>query len=136
MNFRFAVGDEVILSRTCGRGPKDTVLVLVREYVAGVFHAELPDGSVLRVRSSELVRVRRPSDDAARAQVAERRAQREIERAAKLDRVRRNREEFEHMEQYRVRLTADGLPDKRCKPKFSAKNAPQSIRSRGRSNLL
>lgn len=135
MNFAFTVGDIVEFATNCVRSPKCVEMELVREYVGNVFHARLPDGTILRVRSSELIRIRRPSDEVERVAVEARKAQRKVERDAREDRVERNKEEFAYMGKYRVRLTAKGLPDKRCKPKFSAKNAPQSIRARGRSNL-
>lgn len=129
VNFTFKVGDVVVL-----RGASDEML-LVREFVTGVFHAKRSDGSLLRVRSSQLLRVRRPSDEARAAEVAARKALKATEIKSRLEHVTRNQRDFEEMEGIGIRLTAKGLPDKRCKPRYRAENAPLAIKPRGRSNL-
>ena len=129
MNFNFLVGDVVVL-----RGASDE-MILVREFVAGVFHAKRADGSLLRVRSAQIVRVRRPSDEVRAAEVAARKELKATELRARKEHVDRNMRDFQVVEDIGIRLTAKGLPDKRCKPRYRADTAPVAIKPRGRSNL-
>lgn len=131
MNFEFREKDIVVL-----KDRPELEMELVKEFVRGVFHAKRPDGKILRVRSAQLVRVRRPSDEAERAAIDERKAQKAQELKLRADRVERNTEEFAHLAEYRIRLTADGLPDQRQKPKYTAKNSPERIRRKPRGELI
>jgi len=130
VNFRFEVGDIVVL---VGGGQR---MVLVHEFVRGLFHAKLPDGRILRVRSSQLLRVQRPSDDVKRTETDRRKAERAVELSVRRSRVERNKQEFGYLAQFRIPLTADGLPDKRYKPKYTAANSPKGIRRKPRGGLL
>lgn len=132
MNFEFRVGDFVEWKKMPG-----VRLELVREFVAGIFHAKREDGTLFRVRSADLsVRLRRPSEEIERKKIDERKARKQEELRVRKDRVEKNRKEFAHLSAYKIRLTADGLPDQRCKPRYDAKTSPKSIKPRSRSNLL
>lgn len=135
MNFAFEVGDIVVFTPRNKRREDGVEMELVREFVRGVFHAKLPDGRILRVRTQELIRVRRPSDEIKRAQVEERKKAKALDLQVRKDRVERNVQEFEHLKEFRIRLTAQGLPDKRCKPRYTAKNSPVIIRTKPRGSL-
>lgn len=135
MNFEFKVGDVVIFRPDQGRG--DSKMRLVKAFVAGIFHAKVigGDGPLLRVRTPELIRADRPSDAIKRAAIAERRKIKKAVLAARRRRVEVNREAFVDMVEIGIRLTADGLPDKRCKPKYTAKTSPVQIKVKPRGQL-
>lgn len=135
MNFEFEEGDIVHFRKDKKLEPQNTDMELVKEFVRGVFHARLADGRILRVRSSDLLRVRRPSDAVKQKEVEQRKAERAVAKKVREDRVERNLEEFAEMEEYRVPLTAKGLPDKRYKPRYNAKNSPFRIKSGPRGRI-
>jgi len=133
VNFDFRVGDVVEFSPSTGRG--EGPMELVRRFVPGVFHARTSDGRLLRVRTSQLVRLRRPSDEVEAAEVAKRRAEKVAEMEYRKQRVADNVAAFSHLGEIGIRLTAKGLPDRRCKPKYTASTSPVAIRQRGRNSI-
>lgn len=135
MNFEFKVGDVVVFRPDQERG--DSKMELVKAFVAGIFHAKVigGDGPLLRVRTSQLIRADRPSDEIKKAAVAERKALKQVTLAARRRRVEVNRAAFVDMVEIGIRLTADGLPDKRCKPKYTAKTSPIQIKIKPRGQL-
>lgn len=136
MNFSFEVGDIVEFRMDSPRRKNGVEMKLVRKFVSDVFHAELPDGSLLRVRTNELLRIRRPSDAVKHRQVQMRKLEKKRQRDLRTAMIERRRTEFAHVKEFGIRLTAEGLPDQRMKPRYSAKNAPIVIKSRKRSGLL
>lgn len=132
MNFTFAVKDEVVFipgSKHIAAKlfPAPIILTVTKVFPkAGALWLQSPTKrhEVYRVRTSDVVRIRRPSDDVE----ADRIAHKKLERAAKKDiedrMIARRREEFQHLEEYKIRLTAKGLPDQRMKPRYTASNAP------------
>lgn len=121
MNFKFLVGDHVIFRPELNRG-KDR-MVLVKEFVEGIFHAETLHGQILRVRSNQMIRLYRPSVAEKQVLIDERKEQKRKELEVRKARIEKNEEIFARMREFRIPLTAQGLPDRRHKPKYNASNA-------------
>ena len=126
MNFVFKVEDVVRFRDDCPRQPR-TRMALVKEFVGKAWWAKTDTGAYLRVRSNELLLLFRPSEEVERRAVEARKVERKRMRDFKDKTVRRNQEAFAHMEEYKVPLTATGLPDKRYKPKYTVQNVPRHV---------
>jgi hypothetical protein len=128
MNFSFKLGDIVVLRTDLHRQ-----MVLVKEFVDGIFWAQGSKGILVRVRTAQLLRVRRPSDDIKQQAVDLRKLERAKLKVLRNKRREENIAEFKSMEKLGVRLTADGMPDQRIKKlKFSAVNAPVIVKIKPR----
>lgn len=145
MNFIFKVGDTVKIRSGCKQAipsDLDQSFVIAKEFIvkglgAGkLFRLRSESGRVLRVYSKDLLRLDRPEDLEAIKAKEERKALRKLKKDAKEAMVARRKEEFADMAKLKIPLTAEGLPDKRYKPRYTAATSPITIKASRRGGLI
>lgn len=110
MNFTFEEEDIV---RHKFMGEQDLVVSKTFRQAKHVVMLKAADGTVYRALTRDLIRIRRPKDEAALAQRQAEREARRAEREKEEAMIEARKRAFQRHVEAGGRLTADGLPDRR-----------------------
>lgn len=124
INFSFELGDIV---RHPTLGDQDLEVSKLFPKTKHVLLAKTPDGSVYRLYTAELVRVRRPKDEIAKAERETARLAKAEAKKAEMKFIEARRSAFARYLASGGRLTKEGLPDKRVTKLREAKDGRRII---------